>query len=559
MSSEKPQGPLEQQLRQLRSVSSVEDLTNRQRTVVKFLVTLVSVLVGYAVIYQTGMRTLEGDDITIFHALQTVVETMTTTGYGADSPWVTPYMNLLVIWYQISGVLIGFITLRILIIPLFERAPVVLDERLTAKNDHVVVCEYGRGKDVLLDEFEASGIDYVLIDPDKEEAVDLSNRDYQVIDGDPTKTETLRRAEVENAALVVTDARARNAGVALTARQCNDDVRVVSLTETPDRRDALEQVGVDRVVCVPALIGRQLAEKATATTEFATAADAVGGGTVIRELVVRHDGPLAGMRVDETPIANDPELTLVGAWIDGELRLPPNASERLSPNAVLVVVGPETAFEGVRDEEDGFRSLSTHDSVVVAGLGEAGTAVVEHLPDGIDVTTVDIDESTGADVIGDASDGAVLSEAGIEDATAFIVAVDDDETALLATAIGRSVTAGIEILVRVTEAEDVAKGFDAGADYVLSGRRTIARLLAAEAHRESVVHPIGQIRFAEVEGDEFVGQRLGEIAHDAKQEWVGVGLRRDGEFLADDTTEVAEGDTLVVAGTDERLRELPRT
>ncbi|EMA40498.1 potassium channel family protein [Halococcus hamelinensis] len=557
MSSEKPQGPLEQQLRQLRSVSSLEDLTNRQRTVVKYIVVLVSVLVSYAVIYQAGMRTLEGDDITIFRALQTVVETMTTTGYGAGAPWVTPYMNLLIIWYQISGVLIGLVTLRILIIPLFERAPVVLDDRLTTKDDHVVVCEYGRGKDVLLDEFEASGIDYVLVDPDKEEAIDLSNRDYQVIDGDPTRTETLRRAGVEDAALVVTDARARNASVALTAYQCNDDVRVLSLTETPDRQDALEQVGVDRVVCVPSLIGRQLAEKATATATFATAADAIGDGTVVRELVVRHDGPLAGARVEDTPIVANPDLTLVGAWIDGELRLPPRSSERLSPNSVLVVVGPEAAFEGIHDEDDGFRSLTTYDSVVVAGLGEAGTAVTEHFPDEVDVTTIDVDESTGADVVGNASDGPVLAEAGIEDATALVVAVDDDETALLATAVGRSMAEEIDILVRVTNAEDVAKGFDAGADYVLSERRTIARLLAAEAHREPVVHPIGQIRFARVESDEFVGQDLGEIQRNANQEWVGVGLERDGEFLTDDTIEIADSDTLVVAGTDERLRRLP--
>ncbi|WP_160134964.1 potassium channel family protein [Halococcus salsus] len=557
MSSEKPQGPLEQQLRQLRSIDSIDDMTERQRTVVKFLTALVSVLVAYAVIYQAGMRTLEGDDITIFHALQTVVETMTTTGYGADSPWVTPYMNLLVIWYQISGVLIGFITLRILIIPLFERAPVVLDDRLTAKDGHVVVCEYGRGKDVLLDEFEASGIDYVLVDPDKDEAIDLSNRDYQVIDGDPTKTETLQRAGVGDAALVVMDARERNASVALTAHQCNEDVRVLSLTETPDRQEALEQIGVDRVVCVPSLIGRQLAEKATATATFATAADAIGEETVVRELVVRHDGPLAGARVEDTPIVANPDLTLVGAWIDGELRLPPRSSERLSPNAVLVVVGPEAAFEAVHGENDGFRSLTTYDSVVVAGLGEAGTAVTEHFPDGVDVTTIDVDESTGADVVGNASDGPVLADAGIEDATAFVVAVDDDETALLATAVGRSMAEEIDILVRVTNAEDVAKGFDAGADYVLSERRTIARLLAAEAHREPVVHPIGQIRFARVESDEFVGQDLGEIQRSANQEWVGVGLERDGEFLTDDTVRIADGDTLVVAGTDERLRRLP--
>ena len=556
MSSEKPQGPLEQQLRQLRSIESLGDMTGRQRTVVKFLGALVSIILVYTVIYQTGMRTLEGDDISFFHALETVVDTMTTTGYGADAPWITPYMNLLIIWYQISGVLIGFITLRILIIPLFERAPVVLDDRLTAKDDHVVVCEYGRGKDVLLDEFEASGIDYVLVDPDKDEAIDLSNRDYQVIDGDPTKMETLQRAGVEDAALVVTDARARNASVALTAHQCNEDVRVLSLTETPDRQEALEQVGVDRVVCVPSLIGRQLAEKATATATFATAADAIGDGTVVRELVVRHDGPLAGARVEDTPIVTNPDLTLVGAWIDGELRLPPRSSERLSPNAVLVVAGPEAAFEEVHGE-DGFRSLTTYDSVVVAGLGEAGTAVTENLPDQVDVTTIDVDESTGADVVGNASDGPVLADAGIEDATAFIVAVDDDETALLATAVGRSMADEIDILVRVTNAEDVAKAFDAGADYVLSERRTIARLLAAEAHREPVVHPIGQIRFARVESDEFVGQDLGEIQRNANQEWVGVGLERDGEFLTDDTVRIADGDTLVVAGTDERLRRLP--
>ena len=42
---------------------------------------------------------------------------MTTTGYGADARWETPFMNLLVVWFQLSGVIIGFVTLRILVIP----------------------------------------------------------------------------------------------------------------------------------------------------------------------------------------------------------------------------------------------------------------------------------------------------------------------------------------------------------------------------------------------------------------------------------------------------------
>jgi hypothetical protein len=135
-------------------------------------------------------------------------------------------MNLLVIWFQLSGVIIGFVTLRILVIPLFERAPVMLDDQLTSKEDHAVVCEYGRGKSVLLDELDSSEIEYVLVDSNKEEAIDLSNRDYQVIDGDPTELATLERASVEKASFVVTDARERNASIALTVRQLTTDARV---------------------------------------------------------------------------------------------------------------------------------------------------------------------------------------------------------------------------------------------------------------------------------------------------------------------------------------------
>jgi Trk K+ transport system NAD-binding subunit len=123
----------------------------------------------------------------------------------------------------------------------------------------MVVCEYGRGKSVLLDELEEAGTEYVLVDSNKEGAIDLSNRDYQVIDGDPTELVTLERASVERAGFVVTDARERNASIALTVRQLTTDARVACLIETPARRDALGRIGVDRVVRPPALIGRRLA------------------------------------------------------------------------------------------------------------------------------------------------------------------------------------------------------------------------------------------------------------------------------------------------------------
>ena len=325
------------------------------------------------------MLFLEGDDNSYFQSLQTVVETMTTTGYGADAPWETPFMNLLVIWFQLSGVIIGFVTLRILVIPLFERAPVMLDDQLTSKEDHAVVCEYDRGKSVLLDELDSSEIEYVLVDSNKEEAIDLSNRDYQVIDGDPTELATLERASVEKASFVVTDARERNASIALTVRQLTTDARVIRLIETPARGSALKRIGVDRVVCSPALIGRRLARKVT-TLDLAASADVLGEGAVVRELIVRNGGPLDGAVVGETAVASEAGLTIVAAWIDGELRLPPEPSDRLTANSVLVAVGSTESFDAIHDEIVGVESSHRHTSVVVAGLGEGGRAVVSSLP-----------------------------------------------------------------------------------------------------------------------------------------------------------------------------------
>ncbi|WP_273836823.1 NAD-binding protein [Halococcus sp. PRR34] len=558
MSSEKPQGPLERELRRLSSVSSLGDLTQRQRTVLTFFAILAAIIGVYTVLYNVGMRRLEGDDYTLFRSFQTVINTMTTTGYGGDSPWQTPIMNVFVVWMQLSGVVIGFVTLRILIIPLFERAPVVLDEQLTEKSDHVVVCEYGRGRDVLLDEFERIGIEYVLVDSDKEEAIGLSNRGYAVIDGDPTDVETLERASIEDASLVISDAGDRNTSVALTAHQCNEDVRVVCLTDTPDRREALERAGVDRVVCPPSLIGRQLAEKASTDFDLSGSTDVLGENTVVREVVVRRDGPLHDTPVGATPIVEDPRLTLVAAWIDGELRIPPGPNDRLTPNAVLVVVGDAESFEGIRGGTANVQSTVTHADVIVAGVGVAGEAAIGQLPERADPTTIDVRDDPATDVVGDASTPDVLERAGIGEATALLLTIDNDDAALLATAVARSLTDTIEILVRVTDAESVPKAFGAGADYALSEQRTTARTLAADVFGESVINPVGQIRIIRTPATPFVGRTLSSSEEDSDRGWVLLGVERNGTFRTDDSVEVGNEDSVVVAGTDAAIQNFER-
>ncbi|MDH5019384.1 potassium channel family protein [Halobacterium rubrum] len=533
------------------------DLTRRQRLLLVFLAGITSLVLVYTGVYYWGMAALEGRPRTPFQALNTVIETLTTTGFGADSPWDTPWMNLFVAFMQVSGVVMGFVTLRVLVIPLFERTPLNLDDRLTPKHDHVVLAEYRRDTEVLLDELEVLGVDYVLVESDEDEAVRLSDDGYQAINGDPETREDLDRASIGKASVLITDSGGETASVVLTALEANEDLRVVSFTESTRRKTALAEVGVDRSVAPHALIGQRLAEKATTPVSVPGDADE---DVAIREILVRRGSPLHGVLVGESPLAEHPELTLVAGWFDGELRVPPSPDDRLTPNTVLVVAGPESEIEAAASEVAGVRRPHgrPHSQVVVAGLGEGGRAAVDALPEDADVTTVDQAADSGADVVGDVTEPEVLEAADIGEATALVVTVDDDATTLLTVAMARSLSDGVEILVRVTDEEKASPAFRAGADYVLSVQRVSARLVASEVHGERVMDPVSQIRLVRADGERFAGRRV-EGCGNPDAGWTVVGVARDDEVLTDEGTTVEADDEVFVAGSDHAMQDFERT
>jgi Trk K+ transport system NAD-binding subunit len=434
-------------------------------------------------------------------------------------------------------------TLRVLIIPLFERTPLDLSDRLTPKSDHLVIAGYQRDSDVLLDELERLDVEYVLIDGDEYEAKRLSDAGYQVITGDPESIKTLERASVRDADTVVADAGDSNASILLTAMDLNPDLRTVALMESPRRARALEEADVDTVVSPHALLGRRLAHKASTSVSVPEGMP-VGEDVELREVLVRRDSPLHGVRVTDSPIGEHPRLTLVAGWFDGDLRLPPAPSDRLTPNAVLLVAGPQEAVKDLRERVSGVRSARDHSDIVVAGAGEGGRAAVTALPSDVSTTTIDVEDRDGVDVVGDVGEPETLVEAGIEDATA-----------LLSVALARSLTADVEILARVTDTDKTRTAFDAGADYVLSVQRAVARILAREIYGEYVVSPVSQIRVVRAAGESFSGRSLGEVNASPDSGWVAVGLQRNGRFRTDEAVEVTAGDTVLVAGSDEMIQE----
>jgi Trk K+ transport system NAD-binding subunit len=488
-------------------------LSRRNRLVVYYLTGLVVLVLLYTVTYNVALARLEGVDQSLFASFEFVVQTMTTTGYGQDSDiWSHPLMFLFVAGTQISGIALGFFTLRLIIIPLFTGAEVNLDDRLTPKSDHVIICEYRRDSAVLLDELAELGIDYVLISSSEENAKELSDEGYSVIHGSPQDATAFERASIGTARAVITDAGDANVNTILTVRSIDSEIDVITLTDDSDMRDVLLKTGADSVLSPHGVLGHRLAEKAISSfrADLTDTID-IGGELEVTEVPIQQGNRLIGTRIRNSRIREETGANIIGAWIDGELQLPPDPDAIIRSNTVLLLTGAHDALEAFSDFTQPARALRKHERIIVAGQGEVGRAARAVVAEeGLDVVTVDVEDREGVDVVGDATSDDVLAEAGIETAGAIIIGLPDDSASLLTTVVARSSNPDIEILARVSDTDATRKALSAGADYVLSVPRVSARMVARELNDEDVLAPASQIRLLRVSATPLAGSTLAE-------------------------------------------------
>jgi Trk K+ transport system NAD-binding subunit len=489
------------------------ELSRRDRLILYYLVGLVVLVLCYAVTYNVLMTRLEGVNQSIFASFEFVVQTMTTTGYGQDSGhWSHPLTFAFVSLAQISGIGIGFFTLRLIIIPLFTDAEVNLDDRLTPKENHVIVCEYRRDSAVLLDELDELDIDYVLLSSSEADARDLSDEGYAAIHGSPQDRTAFERASIDSARAVITDAGDANVNTILTVRSIRPDIDLIALTDDSGMRDVLLDAGADSVLSPHGVLGHRLAEKAVSSVSAElTDTTHLGADIEVAEMPVGHGSRLVGTRIRNSNVRERTGANIVGAWIDGELQLPPDPDAIIRPNTVLLVSGDHDSLAALSEFTRRIRPYQPHERIVVAGEGEVGRAAGSVVTDaGLDAVTIDVDAREGVDVVGDAASEATLREADIETADAIIVGLPDDSDSLLTTVLARSLNPDIDILVRVSDTDATQKALSAGADYVLSVPRVSARMVARELRGEDVLSPASQIRIVRVSAAPFAGSTLAE-------------------------------------------------
>lgn len=519
------------------------------------------VILLYARGYQWGMGVFEEEPVSYIQALQVVVEAITTAGFGGHAPWQSGVLNAMVLAMNLTGVLFVFLAVPVFLVPLFREVVRSHPPTSARMEDHIILCTYTARGDTFVAELTARDQPYVIIEPDRETAHALYDAGYEVIVGDPESVDVLERANIAEAMAVVADAKDDvNASIALSVREIDPDIRVVTLVEDPALATYHRLAGANDVLSPRQLVGESLARQVPSVMRTSIGEGVpIGGEIELVELKVESGGELLGKTVRELLGQGGYGTDVIGAWKDGQFTSPLPSDYVLDAGVRLLVAAPSARIQALQKEAAATLGYAPPRSVLLAGYGRAGQAAASVLADtSASVTVLDREPSDAVDVVGDVRDPDALVKAGVRDATAVILAVDDDTTAILATLVMRDLNPDLYIIVRADREADEQKLYRAGANYVQSLATVSGRMLASTVlEDEEVLAFEHQIEIVKLPAGRLAGRPLGDAGVQAETGVVVLAVQRNDTTHVDldpHTFEISQDDALVIAGMTENIR-----
>ena len=435
---------------------------------------LVFMYIFYSVLFHFIAES-EGQSYSWLTGFYWTLVTMSTLGFG-DIVFVSDVGKAFTMLVLFSGVLFLLVMLPFTFIEFFyapwikamnqAKAPKKLPEDV---KDHVIITELNPVTDALIKKLIAYKIDYAILEPDLQKAIDLSEQDYKVVNLDPTDYETYGKICLHNAKMVVAAGPDTvNTNVTFTVKEFNPNVKVVATAAHNDSTDILQLAGADHVVQLGEILGRALARR---TLGGNARVHVIGH---IDQLVIgeatAQETPLIGKSIQESRLREMTGVTVVGIWERGKFKQP-SPDSVITNRSVLVLVG---SVEQLRNYDELVSIYHVSDKpVIIIGAGRVGRAAAKSLQERhIDYRIIDKDPNRMLDnekyILGDAADHAVLKKAGLDEAHTVLITTHSDDVNIYLTIYCRQLIPNMQIISRTTYEKNISTMHRAGADFVMT-------------------------------------------------------------------------------------------
>ena len=459
-----------------------------------------ALLIGlYTYIFHLFYPVLENKPISWASALLFVVQSMTTVGYGELLPFHNDLTMLLAIQIMISGVIMIFIVIPLLLAPFLTTllAPTPPKKTPHVLHGHTVVFGYDQLTHSVIDSLMISDHDIVIIEQDKATALEIATRYRRrayVIWGDYTDPNTWSAAHIANAHFIVIckDER-QTANIVLGIRGLGKG-KIISVMDKLTFAGYLRYAGADYVLSPKHTTGMILAHNAILNLSSKDIQEIPGSDRVRINLQHAAEQELRLINVPvvfgcKAAFQSLGDLDLFARfgiivpflWKAGKFIPDPGRDMVIDNTTSLFLFGRAESI--VTAIQEVFNIEACTDALaVIAGFGDVGRGAYEELhASGVSCMIVDAKPQGMEQVIGNAEDEGVLKKARIEEARFCIVALNDDDVNIFTTLMARNLNPVIRILSRANDPASVEKLYRAGADYVallpMIGGQTIARII----------------------------------------------------------------------------------
>ncbi|TQQ79773.1 potassium channel protein [Halonotius terrestris] len=237
--------------------------------------------IAYGTLGSFALREEFNGIATLTDAFYYTIVTASTVGYG-DVTAASELGKLFSISVLLLNVAAFAVALGVLLTPAIEAQLSkalgrMTDSQFNLLDDHVILLGYGDLTEPIIENL--TDTQFAIVTTNETAARRLADRDIAVLTAEPSDEAPLQQVGIADAraAIVATENDAQDALAILTARQLNDDLRIVAAAMQRENVAKLRHAGADRVISPSEIGGRLLVNSAIGTGNAETAASQLLG------------------------------------------------------------------------------------------------------------------------------------------------------------------------------------------------------------------------------------------------------------------------------------------
>ncbi len=267
-------------------------------------------------------------------------------GVGAEIFTIVLLLAGVAIFLYVAGVIVELIARGVVDEAWAERRRRRTIERMQG---HYIICGYGRVGRRVASEFAEAGVDFVVLDFNRDAVAAAREHGVPFVEGTGTRDDDLAAAGLMRARGIVvsSDSDVDNLYITVSARALRPDLLIVARASTEDAAQKLLRAGADRIVQPYAAAGQEMA-KLVLKPQVAAFLDIVsshaGPDLRFEEIEVTHGCGKGGKSIRDLRVRHETGALVVAVRRrDGAFETTPDPDEPLEVGDVLIAVG--TAHE----------------------------------------------------------------------------------------------------------------------------------------------------------------------------------------------------------------------